>query len=110
MDEWFCLFNAFYSHHQIFDPNLKKKKKKKTGFNIDAVLAENDAAPVEPIEPETTENGTEETSADVDGVTWLKFYHCLGISTVISFPVKLFVDIYATLFYLNITFCLCINI
>jgi len=32
----------------IFDPSLKKKKKKKTGFNLDAALADNSAPAVEP--------------------------------------------------------------
>lgn len=39
---------------QIFDPNLKKKKKKKTGFNLDAALAEGSGAQ-EPAP--TPENG-----------------------------------------------------
>lgn len=31
----------------IFDPNLKKKKKKKTGFNLDAALADSGGTPTE---------------------------------------------------------------
>ncbi|XP_050721990.1 eukaryotic translation initiation factor 2 subunit 2-like isoform X3 [Eriocheir sinensis] len=40
----------------IFDPNLKKKKKKKTGFNLDAALAEGSGAPPPESAP-TPENG-----------------------------------------------------
>ncbi|KAK8751987.1 hypothetical protein OTU49_011469 [Cherax quadricarinatus] len=40
----------------IFDPSLKKKKKKKTGFNLDAALA--DSSGTLPVEPAPTpENG-----------------------------------------------------
>ncbi|XP_045614301.1 eukaryotic translation initiation factor 2 subunit 2 isoform X4 [Procambarus clarkii] len=40
----------------IFDPSLKKKKKKKTGFNLDAALADSGGTPV--VEPAPTpENG-----------------------------------------------------
>ncbi|KAG7156027.1 putative Eukaryotic translation initiation factor 2 subunit 2-like 2 [Homarus americanus] len=40
----------------IFDPSLKKKKKKKTGFNLDAALADGSGTP--PVESAPTpENG-----------------------------------------------------
>ncbi|KAL7645627.1 UNVERIFIED_CONTAM: hypothetical protein RMT77_004013 [Armadillidium vulgare] len=52
----------------IFDPSLKKKKKKKIGFNIEAAMAETAAAAAEePSSPH--ENGvteTKEESLDVD--------------------------------------------
>ena len=43
---------------QIFDPTLKKKKKKKTGFNLEAALAAEPGAGDAPATTEAT-NGTE---------------------------------------------------
>lgn len=55
---------------QIFDPNLKKKKKKKTGFNLDAALAEGSGAPPQESAP-TPENGevqeAKESTPEMDG-------------------------------------------
>jgi len=48
---------------EIFDPNLKKKKKKKTGFNLDAALSEGVAEPSEPA-PENGDAEDRETKED----------------------------------------------
>lgn len=52
----------------IFDPSLKKKKKKKTGFNLDAALADSGGTPVEPVPtPETVEVAEmKETTPEMD--------------------------------------------
>ncbi|KAK3852466.1 hypothetical protein Pcinc_040951 [Petrolisthes cinctipes] len=41
----------------IFDPSLKKKKKKKTGFNLDAAMSEGSTASPAPESAPTPENG-----------------------------------------------------
>ncbi|XP_042868453.1 eukaryotic translation initiation factor 2 subunit 2-like [Penaeus japonicus] len=45
----------------IFDPSLKKKKKKKTGFNLDAALADGSGATVAEPGPSGTEKEVSET-------------------------------------------------
>jgi len=55
----------------IFDPSLKKKKKKKTGFNLDAALADNSgSAAVEPAPgPENDVNEvTKEDTPEMDDI------------------------------------------
>jgi len=48
---------------EIFDPSLKKKKKKKTGFNLDAALSEPAAEVSEPA-PENGEAEDRENKED----------------------------------------------
>lgn len=51
----------------IFDPNLKKKKKKKTGFNLDAALAEGSGAQEPAPTPENGEvQETKESTPEMD--------------------------------------------
>ncbi|XP_066971384.1 eukaryotic translation initiation factor 2 subunit 2 isoform X1 [Macrobrachium rosenbergii] len=54
----------------IFDPNLKKKKKKKTGFNLDAALADSGGTPIEPSPtPENVEvPEPKETTPEMDDI------------------------------------------
>jgi len=51
---------------EIFDPSLKKKKKKKTGFNLDAALAEGGDTTTPTAEPEEPAAAPAEEAGDLD--------------------------------------------
>lgn len=62
-----------FASFQIFDPNLTKKKKKKTGFNLDAALAESTGTPAEPVPAQENGEVTKEATPEMDGRC------CLGV-------------------------------
>lgn len=72
---------------QIFDPSLKKKKKKKTGFNLDAALADGSGTAATEPAPTGPENevseAPKEDTPDIDGKLvageWLKVIQCITV-------------------------------
>lgn len=83
-------FKRTKSLFQIFDPNLTKKKKKKTGFNLDAALAESTGTPAEPVPAQENGEITKETTPEMDGKFWLHAYFRPAVNYCIqSYPRKI---------------------